>query len=407
MKINHIIVHSIEKEQHQGQADVEQPMIRINGDLRSLLIAGLILLLTACGGSSGGTNESNGETRPFRMGFTPWPYDDSVDAVNFIYSQIFTHGDIVAHHLDAGIPWQEALDGLPYPAEVEAEINDRVQRTPASVPVYLAISPFNSERNNLAGYWGPGTQQPLPGDWATYDFDSPQVIQAYTNFAVDMINRFDPDYFNLGIEASELAINDLSKYQRFLTFLEQVCSSLRLNFPELELMISVALKAPGSNAADTINAYLPQAVQYIDVVGVSVYPYIFFDHEDKGDPANLPENWLSQIQTVAGNKPVAIAETGWAAELVNIPAFGVNVPVDSADQNHYVKELFKEATALRVSFIIWFSLVDFDLLWNDALGQDPLARIWRDTGLYDENLNARSAQQTWINQLNKKFMANN
>ena len=164
-------------------------------------------------------------------------------------------------------------------------------------------------------------------------------------------------------------------------------------------MISVALKSPGSPEAATIIAEMPRIVQHVDVVGVSVYPYVFFNHADKGDPANLPANWLSQIQSVTGGKPIAIAETGWIAEQLTIPFFGVDVASNADMQNAYLAALFASAESLDARFIVWFSLVDFDALWNGVLGQDPVAHIWRDTGLYDENLNPRPALTTWETQL--------
>jgi len=308
-------------------------------------------------------------------------------------------GDFIAHHLDGGIPWEEALTGAAYSAELEAEISTRLNNTPAGQRTYLALSPLNGGRDGLADYWGTATNQPLPAPWDTRQFDDAEVITAYTNFAVDLIQRFDPDYFNLGIEVSELAINDIDAYNRLVVFIEAVSTSLDTQFPNLDLMISVALKSPGSAEAATITTELPQAVQFIDVVGISVYPYIFFNHADRGDPANLPGDWLSQINAISAGKPIAIAETGWIAERLTIPFFGVDIVSNPAMQDAYLEALFAAAESLDARFIVWFSLVDFDALWNVALGQDPVAHIWRDTGLYDENLNPRPALDTWQTQL--------
>ena len=371
-----------------------------------LALAITIGLLQACGGgSSSGSRDPDPPgpppaTRTFELGFTPWPYDATVGAVNFVYTEAAARGDFIAHHLDGGIPWEEALTGAAYSADVEAELSTRLDNTPAGQRTYLALSPLNGSRDGLASYWGTATNQPLPPPWDTRQFDDPNVITAYTNFAADLIQRFGPDYFNLGIEVSELAINDLARFGRLIVFTEAVTNALRAQFPNLQLMISVALKSPGSAAAATINAELPRIVQYVDVVGVSIYPYVFFDHADRGDPSNLPANWLSQIQTIAGGKPVAIAETGWVAEQLTIPFFGVDVPSDAGMQDQYLAALFNEAEALDARFIVWFALVDFDALWNGVLQQDPVAHIWRDTGLYDENLNPRPSLNTWQQQLN-------
>lgn len=369
----------------------------------------VMMLITACGGSSDSNSTNNNQpeplpqpvvTRSFALGFTPWPYDATTTAVNYVYNEIATRGDIIAHHLDGGIPWQEALDETTYPLAVENELDSRVANTPIDKLVYLTVSPFNVSRDNLADYWNnAGTGQALPAVWAARDFDSAEVIQAYINFSKQVINRFNPEYFNLGLEASELAINDATRFDKFVSFVQQVAASLRAEYPDLKLMVSVAMKSPGSTNADVINTQMPRVIQYIDVVGVSIYPYAFFDHADKGDPANLPGNWLSQIQTITNGKPAAITETGWIAERLLIPAFSLDVMATEANQNAYLQILFAEAQTLQMEFIIWFSIVDYDALWNGVLAQDPIAHIWRDTGLYDENLNARTALTAWQQQL--------
>ena len=339
------------------------------------------------------------ETRAFELGFTPWPYDATTTAVNFIYSEAASRGDFIAHHLDGGVPWEEALNGTAYSAELESELSTRLSNTPANMRTYLALSPLNGARDGLADYWGTATNQPLPAPWDTRGFADPEVLTAYTNFASDLIQRFDPDYFNLGIEVSELAINDSLAYDDLVDFVADVSASLKAQFPNLQLMISVGLKSPGSPEAETIRMELPRVIQHIDVVGISIYPYIFFNHADRGDPANLPADWLSQITAISGGKPIAIAETGWAAERLTIPAFSVDVASTPAMQDAYLDALFAEAEALDAAFIVWFFLADYDALWNGVLAQDPVAQIWRDTGLYDENLNPRPALDRWMTEL--------
>jgi len=92
---------------------------------------------------------------------------------------------------------------------------------------------------------------------------------------------------------------------------------------------------------------------------------------------------------------VAITETGWIAENLVIPAFGVDVPSSEAFQQAYASHLLSEADALNAEFVIWWTVVDFDALWNGVLLQDPVASIWRDIGLYDEGLQARPALGEW------------
>ena len=371
---------------------------------KAIVLALSIATMAGCGGGGGGSGAEEPQnpppvTRAFDMGFTTWPYDATVTAVNFVYTETSARGDFIAHHMDAGVPWQAALDGAAYDPAVEAEIQARLDNTPANQRMYLAISPFNTGRDGLAGNWGAAPNEQLLAPWNTRDFDSPEVIAAYTSFARDLITRFQPTYFNLGIEASELLVNDLPRFNRYVTFATEVANALRADFPNLRLMISVALKSPGSARAQTIEANIGPLIDLVDVVGISVYPYVFFDHADKGDPQNLPSNWFSQIQNIANGKPIAVAETAWIAERLEVPAFAVDVMANAQNQADYMVELFAEAEALDADFVVWWALVDFDALWNTVLAQDPLARIWRDTGLFDESLNPRPALDIWQQQL--------
>ena len=80
-----------------------------------ITLATFAVLVQACGGSSDTTPPPPPptESRSFELGFTPWPYDATPTAVNFVYTEAATRGDFIAHHLDAGIPWEEALTGTP------------------------------------------------------------------------------------------------------------------------------------------------------------------------------------------------------------------------------------------------------------------------------------------------------
>ncbi len=86
----------------------------------------VITYLVGCGGSSpAGTTDTTPpptplETRSFYMGFTPWPYDATQAAIDDVNQRIQDSGDIVAHHIIVGVPWQEALQGLPYHPNVDA-----------------------------------------------------------------------------------------------------------------------------------------------------------------------------------------------------------------------------------------------------------------------------------------------
>ena len=160
-------------------------------------------------------------------------------------------------------------------------------------------------------------------------------------------------------------------------------------------MVSIALKSPDSTDASTIKTKFARISNFVDIVGISVYPYAFYEQLDKGNPANMPSNWISQISSIAGGKPVAITETGWIAEDLTISSFGYSEQSNVTLQSDYVSALLNSANSLSMEFVIWFTIIDYDALWNGLLGRDDLSKLWKDTGLHDESLNTRPAFDVW------------
>ena len=71
---------------------------------RYWLLLSLSLLTIGCS-----TTESNvSEKRTFYMGVTPWPADFTSAEIDSAYQFINHHCDIVSHHFDEGIPYEDA-----------------------------------------------------------------------------------------------------------------------------------------------------------------------------------------------------------------------------------------------------------------------------------------------------------
>jgi len=374
--------------------------------MKKLIILVLILfLISSCGGNSSSDNSDNpSPSRNFYMGFTPWLHDaSSWDYFIDTYNKINANGDIVAHHIQTGIPWQEAYSSTAYHDNVEGDIADRLSYTENGKVIYLSIDCLNGTRDDLVPYWGENFNEPLSDHppWDTYNFSSPQIIQAYSNFAIDLISRFNPKYFNYATEIGELILNDADKFEQFKIFAAGVYTNLKAAYPSLPLLVSVAFKNPDSADAATIETRMAEISDYYDMLGISTYGYIFFDLlADGGNPAYLQPAWLSQAQQIAGVKPMAITETAWLAEDYSLgEPYNFTITGTTDFQNDYLDKLFLESNDLDIEFIIWFSIVDYDA-WQAVYGNE-VSRIWQDTGLYDENLYERPALATWQNWLSR------
>ena len=342
------------------------------------------------------TNEPT-KTRTFKMGFTPWPYAATLDAVNETYSFIENNSDLIAHHIDSGVPWSESITAdnfSNFGQNIKDEINGRVLRLNNKQTVYLGVSPFSGARDGIALYWNTSANQPLPSPWDTLDIGNDFVVASYANYVHELIKQFDPTHINFGIEINEFYHNVPADRDKLDYFVVNVYSFLKNIYPNKTFMVSFVLGSPGSTKMQETADLFIRIKYYVDMIGISVYPYAFFDHADKGDPANLPSNWLSQIKDIAPDELYFIAETGFLGESLSIPAFGLNVIVDEDKQQLYVEKLFEESNKLNAQGIVWFAPYDFDDLWNSSLGDD-LSLIWRDTGLKDGNQTPRKALDTW------------
>lgn len=326
------------------------------------------------------------------LGFTPLPYDlptePGVEPIT--YGFLTYHSTLITHHFDDGIPWQESLEGKPFPDSLEQNIQTRVKNTKATQKIYLAVTPIAKMRNDLAANWGVEPDEPRTGEWADRDFESAEVKVAYLNYCRRMIQRFNPDYFAYAIEANLWPIEDLDGFVKMATCLAEVYSALKAEFPKLPIFLTLSVD-DDENFNNRLH-YTQGLLNLSDFVAVSTYPFV--QPSVVGVAANIGSNWFQKIIDLAPDKPFAIAETGYIAENLSFP--DITIPSNVHEQTDYAAFLLREAVQKQAEFVTWFVPIDYDRLW-DKVGdpQKQWARTWQDTGLVDENLLPRPALKVW------------
>lgn len=365
--------------------------------LTLLILCSCVLILSGgCGRRGGGANTPPVPTRSFLMGFPALPYAFTAAAIDDTWAHVNAHSDMVMIHLENGVPWEEAYTGAPLPANVETELNAQAARILSDKQVLLASVCMDTFRENLCGSWtAAGTNQARAGVWATRNFASQEIADAYVAWMEILIARYNPDFVNYGVEATELSLKDPAEFLQFQIFAQRVYTALKTAHPTLPIFFSFIVKYPGSADAATVNAGFTSIKAYTDYLAVSTYAFAFYYPAASGDPANLPADWLTQAIDLAPDKPFAIAETSWIAEDLVIPAWSLNNPATPEFQRAYVERLMAECDRANAVFVIWFVIIDYDELWRTAFGSGDLARLWRDTGLFDENRNARPVLTLW------------
>ena len=361
--------------------------------IMSLLSLFLPLLLAACSG--GGTGN---QPRTYALGFTDFPHAMSAEAQVAAWSVIENDADMSVMHFDDGVPWIEALSLSEYHPNYMAALTPKVDSIPAGHVTYLAVTPLSFDRSSLALYRGAQGNEPLIPPWDSYGFHEPDMITAFTNHCETMIALFDPDYFAYAIEANMLATATPASWGSFVAMASSVYTSLKTTHPDLPVFVTI--QADYFHAAlTTQTAAISQILPFTDLIAVSTYPFM-----NIAPVATIPYDHFSAVADLAPEKPFAVAETCWPAEDVMGSIAGTTIYATEQDQEDYVDFLLDEADALDARFVTWFVSRDFDDLWDSYfqyLPEGAIARIWKDTGLYDGEGNARMGLSAWRNQLDR------
>lgn len=333
-------------------------------------------------------------TRSFYMGFTPFPYEISLDAIQDVYAHIADDADMIVHHFDNGVPWQEALDGSPYSDNIMDDWTLRRTLTPPDHQILVSLTPISIGRDALAPYRGEQDDMPLPAPWDSYSFDHPDVIQAFINHAEANIAYFQPDYLLIGIEVNLLMSLRPDLWDAYVTLHREAYTAIKAAHPELPVMVSMT-------GADLLEGYtdvdhadqmraLADIIDTTDVLALSIYPFItaFLTN-------SIPTEIFDQLAELT-DKPLAIAETGYPAQPFRIE-IGADIQFNGTPelQEEWITLVLESAQAYEYQFVTNFILQDYDSLWEAVGGQADLTILWRDTGLYDENGNARPALAVW------------
>ena len=338
-------------------------------------------------------------SRSFYMGFTPFPWDATAEAVNATNEFVAENGDIIAHHFDAGVPWSEALDDRPFHINLEDEWKNR-RSASSDMKILVSLTPLNGGRNAMALYRGKDENMPLPERFKNAAFDDPIVKKAYLNYCRRAVEHFKPDYLAIGIEVNELIHHSPRRWPAFVELYKHTYSELKKTYPELPVFATVTLHNLTNKGwkdlqrqQDEIRDFLP----LLDVVGVSYYPFM------AGQPERPIEifDWVRKFT----DKPLAITETGYPAETITLKSYNVTISGSPAKQTTYFETLLDRAVRDDYLFVIAFLYRDYDALWEKIKNTAPEAFIvWKDCGLIDEQGNHRPAYDVWKSYFSTKYV---
>ena len=332
----------------------------------------------------------NETAKNFAMGFSTWSYGPTINNKLDTYNFISSFADIYSEQVDDKIPWKSWINGLDLPGEFLDDIEDRRTIRPANKDLILSVSLLNTDRSDLS--------EDVDGTTPSYfSFNDDHIKDAYYKHLKFLVDTLDPQYLIMAMEVNDLRIKSESRWHEYLLLASDLRSRLKTAYPELKVSESVTLHNWYQPDISDPNAYIAEIANHVnqlDFAAISFYPFFKGQHTQAEFQSTF--DFLHGQVTI----PIAFVETAHLAEDLNVEAFNLSIDGTPCEQNAYLETLITNAQHENYEFIIWWTHRDYDALWDTFPPEvQDIGRLWRDTGLIDENGNSRAAFITWRNVL--------
>ncbi len=353
---------------------------------------GVVALLCA-GAMVGSAGAAEREGRAYRMGFTPFPHDATVEAMGEMRAFVKGNGDLLCVHLE-GVPWAEAASGAAFHPKMMEEWKGKLAARPEGGEIYLALTPIDQGRRGLAAQRSEKEGMVLPKEFAGKSFDDPLVKRAYLAYCRRAVEYFRPTYLAIGIEANELFHHARGDWQKYAALHRYVYGELKKEWPGMLVFASVTLHNllnEGWRDRKEMLAAFGELMDVNDVVAVSFYPFLAGLSGKVEESLGLLEREFDRY-----GKPYAFAESGQIAERLVVPSMKLTIEGSEAGQAEFVGKVLGFAQRKRARFVVAFLYRDYDAMWERIKGFSPEAFVvWRDCGLLDEKGRKRRAYGVW------------
>jgi len=335
-------------------------------------------------------------------GFTNFPHELSEQATAQVHARTVPNSNLYAQHMDQCIPWHEVIDDDSFPAWLQADIEEiRAYREPHQV-MYVAVTPTQNDRRSLSEACGDSDDETrsVPRSIRGEPLNDEGVKEAYVEYVRRIVDALDPTYINIGIEISELALRHPDEWDEFDELFRHTVDALKVSHPDVQVGLELVLQ---SIMEPNVGRMVKPTAEHGDYIGISFYPYGSEFGEIFGAPAlpPPPAQWRVPFDFLRDwtNKPVAIAETGYASETVVVEEGpGITFPGSRALQQQFLEDLIRVAVRDDYLFVVWFVPVDYSRLLSSlaAYGGVPeWMKIWVTAGLFEPDLSPKPAFALW------------
>ncbi|GLR17314.1 hypothetical protein GCM10007940_19290 [Portibacter lacus] len=320
------------------------------------------------------------------MGFTTWNYDATDEAIEDTYDFLTLHGDIYAEQIDEFIPWDAWLTDTELPERFVQVIDYKVAHKIPDSKLLLSVSLLDTDRSELLN--------DIDGTIPEYDkIDDDKIVEAYAKHLLYLIDRFQPDYLVIAMEVNELYIKDNDKWFSYKNLHDAIQAKINSLYPSLPLAASVTLHnwyQPEVSDKENYHAELSELIADGDFAAISFYPFLKGMHK-KSKFQNAFDFLHERVSL-----PILMVETNHLAETLELKSFNLTIKSDECEQKEYLEVLLENAQEKNYEGVIWWSHRDYDQLWETFPEEvKDVGKLWRDTGILNEDGDRRAAFDSW------------
>lgn len=324
--------------------------------------------------------------RNFYMGFSTMSYEMTMSGVESTYDFIATYGDIYSEQIEDPIPWEHLMSNDSIPYSIQQDWYKRAERKTNSQKLLLSIGLLNVARTDL--------QISPEGNTPVYNkmYDT-HIVNAYTRYASTLIDIFNPNYVVLAMEVNDLLINAPEKWGEYKTLISIIRENIQQSFPNIALSESISLHNWITHYTQNEHELVEEIANYAnmsDFVSISFYP--FFKYMNTTTEFTQAFNFLQN----KSEKPIAIVETNYIAETLELPSYNITIPAQETEQYVYLETLLSMAQKDNYLCVIWWAHRDYDNMisyYPDDLQE--LASIWSRSGLLTRDGEKRKIFYLW------------
>jgi hypothetical protein len=222
---------------------------------------------------------------------------------------------------------------------------------------YFSLAKEHGKSFMIAIDWQKVNRSGTSGGWS---FKNEATANLFRKDMIRLLNAYNPDYFNLGVEVNYYALTSTEGFRAFATVFRELKSELKKINPELKVGLSYQLELlyghhNGWNKTNSLTT-LDNLLGDIDYLGISTYPNMVT--KQKQSDVLFSSTYLDSI-SMKYLLPIGISETAISSRLYN-----------EVQRKSYVNTIFQKARGLNLNFVIWGSMIDDneDKVWSNKLG---------------------------------------